>query len=379
MIENDWNKLPEWEAICQNYHKWNQFMEEEVAFSLKDSQQHTKEHCARVLLFALALAKRMGLSDTEADILGAAAVFHDSCRQDDWLDVGHGQRAADYYRNYCVEHSIAFDERIFLIIAFHDRDDNLGKEAFEKWIKRHSIKAHKDRVFLLYKIFKDADALDRYRLASNALDESMLRTDAARSMADFAKWLVTKSLHIPKVLMPDHYLIVVDMQNDFITASLGTEEAQKIVAPILHKLKNYQGNIIFTLDTHTEDYLSTEEGKMLPIKHCIAGTHGWQLIEELLPIQTKRNAAVYQKTTFGSVQMAKELANVNVKSPIAKIELIGLCTDVCVISNALLIKAFLPNVPIFVDASCCAGTTPEKHEAALQSMESCLIHIERRD
>ncbi|HIS43801.1 MAG TPA: cysteine hydrolase [Candidatus Scatomorpha merdigallinarum] len=179
----------------------------------------------------------------------------------------------------------------------------------------------------------------------------------------------------PEVREPNRYLIAVDLQNDFITGALGTQEAQKILTPALEKLRNYPGNIIFTLDTHAGDYLETEEGRLLPVEHCIFGTDGWQLPGEFQELQRERNAAVYLKETFGSVHLAQDLLAANAKSPIEEIELIGLCTDICVISNALLIKAGLPNVPIYVDASCCAGVTPEKHNAALEVMKSCLIHV----
>ena len=121
--------------------------------------------------------------------------------------------------------------------------------------------------------------------------------------------------------------------------------------------------------------METEDGRLLPVEHCIFGTDGWQLPGEFQELQRERNAAVYLKETFGSVHLAQDLLAANAKSPIEEIELIGLCTDICVISNALLIKACLPNVPIYVDASCCAGVTPEKHNAALEVMKSCLIQV----
>ncbi|MBU3804195.1 MAG: isochorismatase family protein [Candidatus Cellulosilyticum pullistercoris] len=362
-------KLPEWEKIKDTYYKWYQFMEREVSFSLKDSQKHTKEHCARVLLYALVIANRMGLSESDIEVLGAAAVFHDSRRQNDWMDRGHGQRGAEYYQQYCLAHGLSFDERAYLVMAFHDIADNIStKKISEKAL---------DSTILLYDIFKDADALDRFRLAANGLEETMLRTKEARGLKDFAKWLVTKMMGFPKVLMPNRYLIVVDMQNDFITGSMGTPQAQAIVEPVLKKMREYQGNIVLTLDTHSKDYLSTQEGKMIPVPHCITDSWGWQPIKEILQIQSERNGAIYLKPTFGSIRLAQDLAKTHCQTPIEEIELIGLCTDACVVSNALLLKAYLPEVPIYVDATCCAGITNEKHEAALQTMESCLIHVKR--
>ena len=172
-----------------------------------------------------------------------------------------------------------------------------------------------------------------------------------------------------------NYLIVVDMQKDFVNEALGTKEAEAIVPAVLEKVKNFQGEVIFTKDTHFEDYLSTSEGKQLPVEHCIKGTQGWQLIDELDSICQEKGCKVYEKLTFGCKELAQDMLEKHKEEGIASIELIGLCTDICVVSNALLLKAFLPEVEMKVDASCCAGVTPEKHEAALETMRSCQIHI----
>ena len=169
-------------------------------------------------------------------------------------------------------------------------------------------------------------------------------------------------------------LIVVDMQNDFIDGSLGTKEAQEIVAPVAEKIRNFEGDIYGTLDTHEEDYLSTQEGKNLPVPHCIRGTEGWQIRKEL---DALRKTEPIDKETFGSTDLVGELVTLNEDQGIGSITLVGLCTDICVISNALLIKASLPEVPICVDATCCAGVTPESHENALKAMEACQIRIIR--
>ena len=165
------------EPVQKDYERWRQFLEQEVQFSLPDSEKHTKAHCARVLLFALLIADKMKLTKVEREALCAAAVFHDSRRRDDWLDVGHGQRAADYYREYCRSHPLAFDERAYLVMAFHDRDDALGEAA---------LAAQKNGV-LLYHIFKDADALDRFRLGPRGLDVRYLRTAEAKDLYPYAE------------------------------------------------------------------------------------------------------------------------------------------------------------------------------------------------
>lgn len=169
------------------------------------------------------------------------------------------------------------------------------------------------------------------------------------------------------------YLIVVDMQNDFVTGVLGTEEARNILPAVAAKAKAFEGRVIFTRDTHRQDYMDTQEGKYLPVPHCIQGSQGWQLADELESLRAEKNLPVYDKVTFGCPQLARDLARENEQNPIESIELIGVCTDICVVSNALTIKAHLPEVPIHVDPACCAGVTPQAHEAALATMRSCQI------
>lgn len=164
-------------------------------------------------------------------------------------------------------------------------------------------------------------------------------------------------------------LIVIDMQNDFIDGSLGTPEAQAIVPKVKEKIKKYKKagkDIIFTKDTHFENYLDTFEGKNLPVEHCIKGTEGWKINKEL---NTKVYANVIHKKTFGYLDWNVHINNYE------SIEIVGLCTDICVISNALILRAWFPNSTITVDASCCAGVTPEKHKAALEVMKSCQIEV----
>ena len=167
-------------------------------------------------------------------------------------------------------------------------------------------------------------------------------------------------------------LLVIDMQNDFIDGALGTPEAVDIVPKVREKIRNFDGTVLFTRDTHGENYMETQEGKNLPVPHCIRGTEGWQIRPEL---EELRVTEPIDKGTFGSDELGKILRDLNDEDPIGIITVIGLCTDICVISNALLAKAFLPEVPIEVDASCCAGVTPESHENALKAMASCQIRI----
>ena len=175
--------------------------------------------------------------------------------------------------------------------------------------------------------------------------------------------------------MANDYLIVIDMQNDFVDGALGTPEAQAIVDAVAARARDFKGTVAFTLDTHGQDYLSTQEGRNLPVVHCVKGTHGWQLAPALEAVRRERNARTFEKPTFGSAALAAWLVQENGREPIGSVELCGLCTDICVVSNALLVKASLPEVPIRVNPSLCAGVTPESHAAALATMRSCQVDL----
>jgi nicotinamidase-related amidase len=172
------------------------------------------------------------------------------------------------------------------------------------------------------------------------------------------------------------YLIVIDMQNDFIDGALGTKEAQEILPRVIEKVRSFKGPVMFTRDTHDEDYLETQEGKRLPVTHCIGGTHGWELVKELDEYAKDHHSLIFDKESFGSQYLAGCLAGISRQVPIDEVELVGVCTDICVISNALLLKAAVPETRIIVDASCCAGVTPESHLTALKAMQACQIDIE---
>lgn len=169
------------------------------------------------------------------------------------------------------------------------------------------------------------------------------------------------------------FLIVVDMQNDFISGTLGTAEAVAIIPAVAKKIKDFDGEVLFTRDTHSDNYANTQEGKNLPVSHCIKDTWGWQIHSELTALG--KDAITINKPTFGSAELFELLKRENEKDAIGQITLIGLCTDVCVISNAIGIKAFLPETKITVDSSCCAGVTPKSHKTALEAMRACQIEI----
>ena len=168
-------------------------------------------------------------------------------------------------------------------------------------------------------------------------------------------------------------LIVVDMQNDFIDGALGTKEAVAIVPNVKPKIENFEGTVLFTRDTHFEDYMDTQEGHNLPVPHCIKGSEGWEIRPEL---EALRTTEAIDKVTFGSSELPEKLAELNTENPIESITFVGLCTDICVISNVMVTKAFLPEVPVIVDAACCAGVSPETHKNALEAMKVCQVKVE---
>lgn len=166
-------------------------------------------------------------------------------------------------------------------------------------------------------------------------------------------------------------LIVIDMQNDFIDGTLGTKEAQQIVERVRNKVDAYRAagdTVIYTRDTHNGNYMQTQEGKNLPVVHCVKDSFGWEISEKVYA----EGNPVIDKPSFGSLELAEYVSSM---STVEEIELVGLCTDICVISNALILKARFPEVPIKVDAACCAGVTPESHENALRAMQMCQIAV----
>lgn len=168
-------------------------------------------------------------------------------------------------------------------------------------------------------------------------------------------------------------LVVVDMQNDFIDGALGTREAEAIVPKVAAKIKDFDGRVIATRDTHEENYLETQEGRKLPVRHCIRGTKGWEIRPE---IQELIKELPVDKNTFGCLELGNALQKYDEwQEKIESVTLVGLCTDICVISNAMIVKAALPETEVIVDASCCAGVTPKSHRQALEAMKACQIVV----
>lgn len=172
-------------------------------------------------------------------------------------------------------------------------------------------------------------------------------------------------------------LIVVDMQNDFVDGVLGSAQAKAIVPAVVGKIAEYRSSgdrVVFTRDTHGNNYLETQEGRKLPVPHCIRESYGWQIVPQIDTL----DSIVIDKPSFGSCSLMEVIYNMEKVYGVDSVEIVGLCTDICVISNAMLAKAQLPEVPVTVDASCCAGVTPESHETALSAMEMCQIDIINR-
>ena len=169
-------------------------------------------------------------------------------------------------------------------------------------------------------------------------------------------------------------LLVIDMQNDFISGALGSDEAERVIDNAVKVIDEFDGDVYVTLDTHDEGYMETNEGKNLPVPHCIKGTDGWMIESRIREALDRKGFTAIEKNTFASLELPKLLAERYDISD-TKFELIGLCTDICIISNALLLKANFPEADISVLSFCCAGVTPKKHEAAIETMKSCQINI----
>lgn len=170
-------------------------------------------------------------------------------------------------------------------------------------------------------------------------------------------------------------LVVVDMQNDFIDEALGTKEAVAIVDNVIEKIESFDGMVVATRDTHQENYMDTQEGRNLPVIHCVENTQGWEIKPSVAKALEAKKAKIFNKPSFGSVELAEYLKEVAAKENIEEITFVGLCTGICVISNAMMTKAYLPEAPLKVDASCCACVTPESHKNALDAMALCQIKI----
>ena len=170
-------------------------------------------------------------------------------------------------------------------------------------------------------------------------------------------------------------LVVVDMQNDFITGALGSPDGPGIVDGVVDYIKKFDGDVVYTLDTHYDNYMETQEGRNLPVPHCIKGSEGWKLPEKIQAALDERGAQAFEKPSFGSPDLALAMVEKNKKEPIDEIVLLGICTDICVITNTMTLKCFLPEVKVTVESGLCAGVTGEQHQQALNAMKICQVNI----
>lgn len=361
-LDEDLN-TKEYFKVKEDFDYFAEILNIKLSFWL-DSKCHTYKHSLRVLLFSLILAKKLKLNKDGVKILGLSAIYHDTRRHDDLFDKGHGMRAAYYYKMSYKDYDLPYFEAVPLILSYHDQNDELAYKVIKD-----------PNTSLLFKIFKDADALDRLRFGPSWLDTSYLRLKESFELIPLATKLNSKIVDLEEKEVVNtsngHYLIVVDMQNDFVTGSLGTKEAESILKYVEIKAKSFNGEVIFTKDSHDDSYLDTIEGKNLPVKHCIRGTLGHDLVGDLELLVNQRQAKIIEKETFGSLDLVNYLLKKEVKS----LELVGLCTDICVISNAILLKTYFPNTPVFVDTNGVAGVSPKLNKEALDVLESLQVVV----
>ena len=167
------------------------------------------------------------------------------------------------------------------------------------------------------------------------------------------------------------FLVVVDVQNDFVDGVLGSKEAVSIIDYLKVKINNFDGEVVYTMDTHDKNYLQTQEGKLLPVLHCLKGSDGWKIVDGIY----KENSKIFEKNAFGSLDMIKYFEKINCEKEIDSIEFVGICTDICVVTNVLLTKAHLPQISLLVDSKGCSGVNVKSHNQALNTMEMCQVKI----
>lgn len=344
-------------------------------------------HCRYVGDLAGMIAGEMGLDAEYAMVLG---YLHDIGRK---VDPGNHMYAGykflkdsgyDEYAFICLTHSFLNND-IECICGRLLPPESEGYEEVKAFVESHENTDY-DRIIQTCDLLclhtggttleeriddiesrKGTHAKSKYHRETAVAQKAYIENKIGHSIYDFYKYLKGEKT-MKKVL------VVVDMQKDFVDGALGSKEAVAIVPAVAKKIKEFDGDIFVTFDTHYENYMATAEGKKLPVPHCIKGTDGWELNDEIKQALASKNFTPVEKKTFGSVDLPALIKEAVVDDEFT-VELIGLCTDICVISNALIIKANFPEAPISVDAACCAGVTQEKHEAALETMRSCQIEV----
>ena len=344
-------------------------------------------HCRYVGDLAGMIAGEMGLDAEYATVLG---YLHDIGRK---VDPGNHMYAGykflkdsgyDEYAFICLTHSFLNND-IECICGRLLPPESEGYEEVKAFVKSHENTDY-DRIIQTCDLLclhtggttlderiddiesrKGTHAKSKQHRETAVAQKAYIENKIGHSIYDFYKYLKGEKA-MKKIL------VVVDMQKDFVDGALGSKEAVAIVPDVVKKINEFDGDIFVTYDTHYENYMETAEGKKLPVPHCIKGTDGWELNDEVKQALAAKKFSPVEKKTFGSVDLPV-LMKEKVGDDEFTVELIGLCTDICVVSNALIIKANFPEAPISVDAACCAGVTPEKHEAALETMRSCQIDV----
>ena len=344
-------------------------------------------HCRYVGDLAGMIAGEMGLDPEYATVLG---YLHDIGRKVDPLNHMYAgyrylkENGYDKYAFICLTHSFLNND-IECICGRLLPPESEGYDEVKAFVESHENTDY-DRIIETCDLLclhtggttleeriddiesrKGTHAKSKQHREAAVAQKAYIEEKIGHSIYDFYKYLKEENT-MKKIL------VVVDMQKDFVDCALGSKEAVAIVPAVVKKISEFDGEIFVTYDTHFENYMDTAEGKKLPVPHCIKGTAGWELDDKVMKALAGKKFTAVEKKTFGSVELPA-LIKEAVGTEEFTVEVIGLCTDICVVSNALIIKANFPEVPIAVDAACCAGVTPEKHEAALETMRSCQIDV----
>lgn len=345
-------------------------------------------HCKYVGDLASMIAAELGLDPEYAGSLG---YLHDIGRKiepENHAYAGYEYLMNNGYEEYayiCLTHSF-LDNDIECVCGRLLPETNRGYAFVKDFVEKHENTDY-DRIIQTCDLLclhsggttleeRIADIEERkgthkksaYHRKTAFAQKEAIEKRLGHSIYDFYKYLGKGEEKMKKIL------VVVDMQKDFVDGALGTKEAVAILPAVCEKIKGFDGKIFATFDTHFDNYMDTAEGKNLPVPHCIKGTDGWQLDKTVAEALKDKNCTPVEKVTFGSVDLPRLIKEAAGECGFS-VELIGLCTDICVVSNALIIKANFPEAQISVDPACCAGVTPEKHKAALETMRSCQINV----
>ncbi len=375
MLENIADMAPddEWRKRCL---EWFAFMECSVVCWPFGGMVHLRPHWARVLVLATKIAVREGLSLADWEALAMASAFHDTRRRDSGVEEGHGDRAAEHYRDFCSKSGMRFDPRAYIAIRWHDRDDSCGMEAARSWdVASDPDPNWKASAVDVLRIFKDSDGLDRMRLREEALDLSYLRSDYSRSLKPFALELIRASKDQGAFDPPDGvprflpYLVVVDVQEDTV-AAMG-ESAASIAREISGLAGSFDGRVVFTKEISDPIMSDRSSGT-----RCVACTEGWMLACGMEETRRAIGSAVYLKGPIGSFDLAFDLEAAYARGNLGSVEIVGVGASSAVVSVACMIRSQVPQeVSVYVRRSLCADRDSSSAESAMHVMGECGIEI----